>query len=111
MAELSFRSLTSDARVQSADGTWATALAGSSLAAENAADATIQTGYANYGTWYIQQLFLAFDTSSIPEGSTVSDVALAIVVASGTYASGMRHEVYAYDWGAAVDTTDWRTGG
>jgi hypothetical protein len=103
MAELTVYSTAADSYVESVNATWATMCAGSSLSA--AAAGTEYIGYANdYG----DELFLAFDTSAIAVGSTITGVTFQTT--TGMVAETHVQECYAYDWGASIGTDDWRTG-
>jgi hypothetical protein len=102
MAELTVYSTSADSYVESVNATWATMCAGSNLVADAAG--TTYVGYANN---YGDELFLAFDTSAIPEGSTVS--AVSFQTTTGMVGSTHVSECYAYDWGT-IGTADWRTG-
>ena len=56
-------------------------------------------------------MFLGFDTSSIPDGDVIDSVVLSIAHFTDNTATVTNVvEVRAYDWGTAVETTDWIPG-
>jgi hypothetical protein len=74
----------------------------------------VNVGQRHFATpaWVGFQGFLSFDTSSIPSGATITAVALKVfptgAVQDGQMSSGT-YNVYAYNFGGTVDSTDWRT--
>lgn len=91
--------------VYSTDVTYATARAGSSLAAlANAATVGQQTGYTVY------QVFIKFDTSSIPDGDEITSATLELYLGTDGSATDFVVQARLHDWGASVTTADWVAG-
>lgn len=74
------------------------------------ADGKLWTGQLlDTGTYYIDQAFLAFDTSSIPDSDIVSAVLLELWGNINLSTTDFIVEVAAYDWSTTVTTADFRT--
>lgn len=54
--------------------------------------------------------FLAWDVSSIPGGDTIVAATVSLVIDTDLTTYDPVWEIRAYDWGATLDTDDWRTG-
>jgi hypothetical protein len=110
MTTSTFFSDVSDGRVESTSTVYATARAGAGLSV-NTTSTTTSFGQ-NFTTpnYVLRQVFLGFDTSSIPDTDTIDSVVLSL---SGTIDPGDNNddpEARIFDWGTTVETTDWRDG-
>ena len=97
-----------------ANGTYAAARAGTgSQFGADAASIYAVVGQAKvvaYFTEYqVQEAFLAFNTSSIPDGDTVSAAVLNLTSQQDQSATDFTLEARLYDWGASLTTADWVT--
>lgn len=103
-------SATADGHAFSSNATWAGARDGPATFT-NATNTTTHVGAdLNGGLYDVYQTFLSFDTSSIPDGDTIATVALELNRTGLTAADGAASiEVRPYDWGAAIDTSDFRS--
>lgn len=94
--------------IKSENATYATAVSGSGLTVTtNSSPNTI--GQRISGIYQIWQAGIEFDTSSIGSGATVTSATLYMAESTDTSTTDFDVEAYSYDWGAAVDSSDWRT--
>lgn len=107
-----FYGTTADNRVNCSDATYLTARSGGgTLSAGTVSATTHSAGQAESGgTFTCYQYFLAFDTSSIPDGATITDATLSVYL--NTDSSGTDHvqEARSKDWDTTVDTGDYVAG-
>lgn len=61
-------------------------------------------------TYRSTQYFVSIDTSALRDDATVTAVAYSVYNNGSSYAANFTEEVRAYNWGASVDSTDWRPG-
>lgn len=109
---LSVTAGTTDGRVSSGPTatTWATIQNGSSLTADTTeASPAINASNAS-GTRRIYQYFCEWDTSSLPDGATITGTAYTFYGTSFgvTNTDTVTAELWAYDWGGTVTTADFR---
>lgn len=110
MATLTAYAAAADGYVRSGDPTYSTARAGASLETGDAA------AFYNLGqTWngfnyLIYEVFLSFDTSSIPDDAVISAVELSLYGNGDLSDTDFDIEARLYDWGASVTTADWVAG-
>src|SRR4249919_277486 len=109
MTVSTFFSDVSDGRIESTSTVYATAQSGAGLGV-NTGSTTTSFGQ-NFTTpnYVLRQVFLAFDTSAIPDTDTIDSVVISLFGTSNPGDNGDDPEVRVFDWGATVDTTDWRT--
>jgi len=67
------------------------------------------TPHAGYD-FFVYESFLAFDTSSVGSGSTVSAAVLNLTCNTSSSASSFTCETRMYDWGANLTTADYISG-
>lgn len=116
MATLVVYGETTDAYIvsqaNSGSGGWTASRNGTNtLVLEPATDLTFSAGrYTDgAGTYYTYQPHIAFDASVLDDADTISAAVLSMVLANtGTLSEDL--EAFLYDWGAAVDTVDFRSG-
>jgi len=58
---------------------------------------------------FAQESFLAFDTSSIPDGATITSVTLSLWGEADGSTQDFTIEARLYDWGASLTGADWRS--
>jgi len=97
-----------DGYVYGSSGTWLTARAGSGLIASAAITAAGCASQEASGVYYVQQAFLVFDTSSIPDTAVITAATLHIDRA-GTVAAGTA-KARAHTWGPTLATSDFVAG-
>lgn len=106
MSEITVYAGTSDAFVQALNVTWSSVLSGD-VAFDAVDNSWTEFLVGSQLGYYEDQWFGAFDTSAIPEEATVTAAVLSLYCHTSRNASQGVY-IYAYDWGAAVDSTDWR---
>jgi hypothetical protein len=111
MAELTVYASTASGRIEAAGSTYLTMRAGAGLAAYTNPQYVYTGQLLDGGDFFLNALYLEFDTSEIAAGDTITGVAFAPYLWTG-YGNNTPHvaEVYAYDWGAGVTTADWVAG-
>ena len=111
MAELTVYASTASGRVEAANATYLTARAGTGLSRVVNGQYVFTGQLLSGGDFYLNGLYLDFDTSEIAAGDTITGVAFAPYLATG-WGNDTPHvaEVYAYDWGEGVTTADWVAG-
>jgi len=98
-----------DGFIESTSTVYETARAGSGMFATTA-DEYSGVGQAFYTpNYYIDQIFLSFDTSAIGTDD-ISAVALDLYGRADNSTTDDTVEVAAFDWGATVTTADWQDG-
>ena len=98
-----------DGRVLSSNATYATARSGSNLSAPNTETSSPVGQYANV-PYYIDEMFLWFDTSVLGAAATPTVATLAQAVQSTTCIHGFTLEAYGYNWGDTLTTANWLPG-
>lgn len=113
MATLTVYGDPADNRILSKNGiSYSNARAGTGLTI----DAATNTSFSapgqelNSGTYYCMEGFIAFDTSSLPDGDVVSAADLSVVSQFDNTPTDFTMEARAHDWGPAVETADWVAG-
>jgi hypothetical protein len=98
-----------DGQVLSTSTTYASARDGAGLVA-NDSNATVQVGQLfstpNYSCW---EGFFAFDTSLIPDAEAITMACLALIINNDNTTTDFTLRCGAYDFGASIDTADFRT--
>ena len=112
MPAVTLHGLVADGYVSGNNGMYSTARDGSNLGTANNGTS------ANCGqlfitpTYYCNELFIAFDTSSLLSTDTINSLVFSMVLNSASWNQTIHvQEIYARDWGTAVETTDWIAGG
>lgn len=98
-----------DGHLDSRNADYLTARAGSGLSP------TVSTsgGMANdlfSGNYVIQELFLQFDTSPIPDTATINTVVFSGQGIGSSFGTGWVMQARAHDWGTTLETTDFVAG-
>lgn len=107
MSVLTVYASTNDNHIRSSNATYTTMVNGSGFIIPSASSTTWNVGQdTGYNAW---EGFLEFDLSSLPAGATVSQVSLSLYGAADNSGTEFTIEVWVYDWGGTVDSTDWRT--
>lgn len=88
---------------------YSTARSGNNL---NAGSGAAYGSVGQYGTipYICYEMFLSFDTSSIPDGATISAVTLSLYGKADASDTDFTINARAYDWGASLTTADWIAG-
>lgn len=98
---------TADGAVESSDATYSTMRSGSGLSAFTVTTTWIvgqQTGYVG------DQIFLAFDTSPLGAGATITSAVLSLYGSENASATDFDVQARLLDWGTTVTTADWVAG-
>jgi hypothetical protein len=96
--------------VSSGNDVYATARAGSN---KGVSTSIMRVGqHRQSGTPYYNcyEAFIGFDTSSIPDGATITGATLSIAFTTNETAQDFTIRCFAKDWGATVDTGDFTAG-
>ena len=109
-----FSGVADDGEGGGSNGTYAAARAGTGSPFGAAAAATYATvGQAKvvvtFTEYQVFESFLAFNTSSIPDGDTVSAAVLNLTSYADNSTTDFTLEARLYDWGASLTTADWVT--
>jgi hypothetical protein len=113
MTVSTFFSSSEDGRIRSIHSVYSTARAGSSLAMDKtSAGAGSQTigqhfDATNYTCF---EMFLDFDTSSIPDTDTIESVVLSVYGNANESTTDFTVEARLHDWGPTLETADWVAG-
>lgn len=93
------------------DNTWATVYnATSAEYVDPVGQTSLELGASYFApTYYADQIGLAFDTSALGSGATVSGTVLALYGSADSSTIDFTMEVAAYDFGATYDAADWRS--
>ncbi len=115
MTTATFYANTADGYLQSRDDSYSLARAGTGASLGSSASATTAyVGQANDGApgfvYGCFELFLSFDTSSIPDGAGITSVTLSLYGETDASATNFTINARAYDWGASLTTADWIAG-
>lgn len=107
MSESTFIAESGDGRVRSSNATYLTARSGANLMTDS-------SGYVgrdvDTGTYYLNQSYISFDTSSIPDEAIVSSAVLSVYYAENVSTTDFTVEARLKDWGAALGTDDFVAG-
>lgn len=97
--------------LQNFASSYATAYASANSAGAYSAGALgVGQGHVGSTEWDVWEIALEFDTSSISVGQTIDSVDLELYITDDfSTAADFDIEAYAYDFGASIDTGDWRT--
>jgi len=107
MTTYTIYSTVTDGAVASSNATYATAVAGAGLVAATGASGYEQLGQQlGYAIW---QLFFEFDCSVISGSETVDSAVFYSQTRNNFLDTNFTLEARDFDFGATVDTTDWRT--
>jgi hypothetical protein len=97
-------------------GTYATSRNGTFSLTANSSGVNLPVGQYNYDvfesdpvTYFVDEGFLSFDTSSIGSGATVTAAVLR-VTSAGSGPPDSRIEARLHDWGTSLTTADWVAG-
>lgn len=111
MATLVVYADVADADIGSSDSSHATAVAGSGLHVANTSTAYLEIGDSFFSpTYYINEIFLSFDTSALPDDATIDDAVLDVYGNADNSSTDFTIECAAYDYGASLTTADWIDG-
>lgn len=111
MATLVVYADVADRTLGSSNSSFATAVTGSGLHADGASQAWHELGASFYTpTYYINEVFLPFDTSALPDTATIDSATLAIYGRTDDSSTDFDIEAGLYDWGASIGTEDWLDG-
>jgi hypothetical protein len=102
-------STTADGRVESEHATYTTARSGANQSSNNSA-ATMIVGQTVSGNYFIDEGFLDFDTSSIPDTDTIDSAVLSLFGQSNESTTDFTIEARLKDWGGTLTTADWVAG-
>ena len=100
-------SASSDGRVECYHTTYATAYGGAN-AASDSANAYIGQTYSG-GTYYLDHMYMNFDTSDIPDDATIDTVTLSLYGRDDQSTTDFTMEIYSHDWGDTLTSGDWVT--
>jgi len=98
-----------DGYIASKNTDYLIARAGAALVATAGGDAGLGNDYYDL-QYQIQQAFLSFDTSVIPDTATINSVGLSGQGIGSSFGSGWAMHARAHDWGIALDTGDFVAG-
>lgn len=101
---------TADGIVNSSDAAYATARGGTGTLGASTAAADALFGQALDGDYYVEELFIGFDTSAIADTDTISAAVLSLFGGGSAPGTNFTAEARVYDWGGTVTTADFRTG-
>ncbi len=103
-----FQGIAADGTIESSNATYSTARAGSSLSVQNSTVNNLVVGQATgYG---IDQAFIGFDTSSIPDTDEIISVSLELYLKVDGSTTDFVVEARLHDWGGTLTTADWVAG-
>lgn len=103
MATLVVNSSTADGDIRSASGTYSTARdGGGTLTANATADNGVVGQIFSAGTYTCAEMFLSFDTSSIPDAAVIQQVDLTLHLVSDGSTTDFEVQARAYDWGSSL---------
>ena len=100
-----------DRTLGSSDANHATAVAGAAAYADDADEAYLTLGDSFFSpTYYINEAFLEFDASALPDDCTIDDAVLALYGRSDSSSTDFTIEAAAYDFGASIGKPDGSSG-
>lgn len=107
-----FYSDPADGRIYGANGTYLTARSTATAADQVASTSCTSIGqyYNGTTTYQCSEMFLSFDTSSIPDAATITSAVLSIYGATDNSATEFNIEARLHDWGATLELADWVAG-
>jgi hypothetical protein len=97
---------TSDGYIWGQNATYSTARS----TATAASSGSPQVGQSKPSSYVCREGFVAYDTSSIPSGDTVSDAVLAVYGGADWSTTDFILRASVVDWGATLTTADWVAG-
>jgi hypothetical protein len=98
---------TGDGNVESNSTVYSTARAGNNLVTATA----LRVGQTLAGSsYYVEETFIRFDTSSIPDSAVISSVVLSLWCIVDNSTTNFVAEARSDDWGTTLETTDWVAG-
>jgi hypothetical protein len=110
MTTSTFYASTADGIIISTDTVYATSRAGSGLSANDAAVAN-QVGQDLVAADYLcKQLFISFDTSSIPDTDFITSATLAMWLTADNSTTDFTLDARIHNWGATLTTADFVAG-
>ena len=99
-----------DGFVESSNTNYTTARAGSNLVTRtNNGNLQVHNSLIS-GTYYIQEAFLSFDTSSIPDNAIINQATLTLYTMAKNTPFNFIVEVRNYDWGTTLENSDYVAG-
>ena len=99
-----------DITLGSSDNNFATAIAAADFADPDS-DTFHEIGASFFTpTYYVNETFLGFDTSALPDDCTIDDAVLSIYGKQDNSTTDFTIECAAYDYGAGITTADWQDG-
>jgi hypothetical protein len=110
MTTLTVYSDASDGRIESSSTVYATARTGANFVISDSVSANSIGQTFETPTYYVREMFLNFDTSSIPDTDTIDSVVLSMYGFQDLSDTDFTMEAYLKDWGASLDTGDWVAG-
>ncbi len=109
MAILVFYGDNAGGYIESTNASYATARSGGTLTANDSAT-TAQAGQYYYSSYYCWEAFVGFDTSAIPDSSTISSATLSLYGSGDFSYADFTVEARVYDWGSSLTTGDYVAG-
>lgn len=109
MASYTFYGVTADGFIESRSASWSSVQAGASLNAQPTDPADLVGKFFQSGVYGVNQAFIGFDTSSLPDDSVVSAAVLSLYANGAFGALGWDLQAKAFNWGASLTTADWRS--
>lgn len=111
MTTSTFYSTSADGRIQSQSSDYVTCRAGSNLAATTDSSLNDVVGQKLSGsTYFCWELFLDFDTSSIPDTDVIDSVSLSLWLEDDLSTQDFTVQARLHDWGGTLTTADWVSG-
>ena len=98
-----------DGYLECTNATYATARSGGGTLTSDTSAATITVGQYHDTTYYVEEAFLSFDTSSVV-GVATSAVLSLYLNTDGSTSADFTINARAYDWGSSLTTADWIAG-
>lgn len=111
MAVDTFYAATSDGALESKDGVYANARAGTgTLAVHGSTDRLYAGQWYSSGFYYVYEAFLEFDTSALPDDATVAAVSLDLWPLVDYSTTDFTIRAYLRDWGGTLAAGDFVAG-
>lgn len=99
---------TGDGLIESSNASYATARAGGSFFVRTTATSEGMGWQIPGGTYNLVELFFAFDTSTLPDDTTIDDAVFSLYVSTTSGTSWTSIYAREYDYGASLTSADWR---